>query len=176
MNCKIEGCNKQASGKSKYCKEHAKIAREKWLAMIEAQKQEKQEKLDNFKRIWDKAVQAGREALNRCTPTPMVVQQHASPLDDNSPVVQQWSAPGGVCGFAWVNVSPGNCSFANWLKKNKLAGKAYYGGVDIWVREGGQSYERKMEFARAMAKVLNENRDTLAMPKAGRIYASGRLD
>ena len=42
-----------------------------------------------------------------------------------------WHAPEGVCGFAWVKVSPGNSSFAKWLVKNKMARKGYYGGVEI---------------------------------------------
>ena len=36
--------------------------------------------------IHNTAVMAGRSALNKTTPTPMVVEQHANMLNDNSPV------------------------------------------------------------------------------------------
>ena len=51
-------------------------------------------------------------------------------------------------------MSPGNCSFANWLKKNKLAHKHYYGGVAIWVGQFNQSMQKKEEYAHAFASVL----------------------
>jgi len=109
---------------------------------------------NNWQQLWDKAHQAGLEAANNHTPTPMVVQQHQNACDDNSPVTKQWYVPQGVCGFAWVNIRPGNCSFANWLKKNNLARSAYRGGVDIWIRDFGQSMELKEKYARAFAKVI----------------------
>lgn len=36
------------------------------------------------------------------------------------------------CGFAWVNIKPGNSQIANYLKKNKLGRPSYSGGVDVW--------------------------------------------
>lgn len=74
-----------------------------------------------------------------------------------------------ACGFAWVNVKPGNSKFANWMKKNKLARKSYYGGVDIWVSLGGsQDMEKKYAYAAAYANVLVEN--------GIRAYPDQRLD
>jgi len=111
---------------------------------------------NKWQELYDKALQAGREAAKACTPTPMVVQQHANMMDDNSPVVKQWHVPDGVCGFAWVKIRPGNCPFANWLKKNKLGSKAYRGGVEIWISEYNQSMTKKETHAQAMSAVLRE--------------------
>ena len=108
--------------------------------------------------IYREAMTAGILAGNAHNPTPMVVQQHASPLNDNSPVVQQWQVSGGVCGFAWVNIRPATCQFARWLKKTgKVTRKSYYGGYDLWCSEFGQSMERKEKWAGAVAKVLNDH-------------------
>ena len=129
---------------------------------------------DKWAKLHAKAYAAGMAALEACLPTPMVVQQHANALNDASPVVKEWYVPEGVCGFGWVVVTPGTCSFAAWLRKTKdsdgqpLGSKHYYGGTCFWVHEGDQSYDRKMAFARAYAGVLNA---------AGvRAHAGGRLD
>lgn len=111
-----------------------------------------------WKMIWKEAVKTGEKALSTCNPAPMIVQQHENQLDDSSPVEKQWYADGGVCGFAWVIVKPGNSAFANWLKKNGYAKPdSYYGGVCVWISHGGQSIERKVAYAREMARVLNEH-------------------
>jgi len=108
-----------------------------------------------FITAYAEAQKRGREAAAKCVPTPMVVRQHADPLDDNSPVVKQWYAPQGVCGFAWVSIKPGTCAFARWLKANGYAeSDDYYGGVSIWIGDYGQSYEMKDAHARAMAEYL----------------------
>ena len=63
----------------------------------------------------------------------------------------------GMCGFAWVNVKPGNSRFAKWLRDNGLARKdGYYGGVTVWVSQFGQSSTRKIAYAGAFAAVLRE--------------------
>ncbi len=61
----------------------------------------------------------------------------------------------GLCGFAWVNVSPARGAFVNYLKSIDAGHKGYYGGYEIWIREFGQSVDRKSAFAGAFAKVLN---------------------
>ena len=101
--------------------------------------------------------QALKEASNHI-PTPMVVVQRSSLFDDSSPIVKEYPpVMNGVCGFAWVNVKPGNSPFANWLKGKRLARRDdYYGGVTIWVSEFGQSYERKMKYAGKFAEVLQK--------------------
>ena len=127
-----------------------------------------EDKNAKWEALYQKAHQAGLDAANKMTPTPMVVQQHADPFDDVSPVAKQWLVNDGVCGFAWVNVRPGNCSFALWLKKNMNAHKGYHGGMELWISQFGQSYERKYAYAAAFANIINQ---------AGiKAYPGGRLD
>ena len=42
------------------------------------------------------------------------------------------SARGMDCGFAWVELRPGNHPFVNWLKAHKIGAKGYNGGWHIW--------------------------------------------
>jgi len=120
-----------------------------------------------FYAAFAKAVAAGLAAGNGSKPNPMVVSEMAGL---SNVVKQEWFVSEGACGFAWVNVSPGNSPFANWLKKNKFASKAYGGGVDVWISDFGQSVDRKEACASAMAKVLQME---LGMSS---IYAGSRLD
>lgn len=136
---------------------------------IAAESAARKAKYAAFEAAYAKAAAAGKAAGEAAKPRAMIVQQRASPFNDNSAVLQEWHEPEGMCGFAWVNVSPGNSPFANWLKKNKLASKAYHGGVDIWISAFDQSVERKEACANAMAKVLVEELGVKA-------YASSRLD
>ena len=111
----------------------------------------------NYQRIWGEAIAAGMQALAACTPTPMIVQQHKDMLDDASPVDKQWFVEGGVCGFAWVSIKPATSSFARWLKEKGYAKvDGYAGGLCHWVRDGGQSMQRKLAYADAMAEVLRK--------------------
>lgn len=119
--------------------------------------------------LWNKAYEEGMKAGQAHRPIPMVVQQHSNMLDDNSPVKESWFVEGGVCGFAWVVVKPGTSSFARWAKREKDAKRAYYGGIQVlWVSEFGQSYERKVAFARKFAEVLREG--------GVKAYSESRLD
>jgi len=127
--------------------------------------------------IMAEALDAGKKALDACTPTPMVVTQHANMLDDNSPVVKAWHVPSGVCGFAQINIrmnTPQNKKFLGDLKKARLVGehkswsKAYNGGFMYWVSLGGQSMELKEAYAHAFAKVLTSYGITA--------YAQSRMD
>jgi len=122
-----------------------------------------------FESLLKKAHEAGQAAAEACTPRPMVVQQHANQLDDNSEVVKEWYVPTGVCGFAWVNfkVKSGNSrKFLSFLKKKGLAGDinshaewhkdSYYGGYTKWISDYGQSMELKAAYANAYAAVLHD--------------------
>ena len=122
-----------------------------------------------FKNIFDGAWKAGEEAVAKLSIAPMVVSQHANPLDDNSAVVNAWVVPDGPCGFAWINVKPGTSAFAKWLKENDLASKdSYYGGVCIWIDIYNQSILKKEAHAYAMANYFT---------KLGiKSYASSRMD
>jgi hypothetical protein len=138
---------------------------------IAADSKARKAKYAAFEAAYAKAVAAGQAAGEAAKPRAMMVVQPSDPLNDNSVPKAMWHVPEGACGFAWVNVSPGNSPFANWLKKNKLARKAYGGGVDIWISDFGQSVERKEACANAMAKVLKEE-----LGSSLSIYANSRLD
>jgi len=108
-------------------------------------------------KLWSKAWAAGEEAVKGVVPDVMIVTQHKNMADDNSPVDKQWIVPDGPCGFAWVQIKPGNSRFANFLKKEDLARPdSYLGGVSIWVSAYNQSMQRKEAHARAMAEVFRE--------------------
>lgn len=129
---------------------------------------------DLFQRVYDAAHAAGLQAGKDAMPTPMVVSDANL---DGSPRAggKRYFVSEGVCGFAWVVVRPGNHPFANWLKKNGLARKHYYGGVSTSVWEFNQSYTRKMKYAGAFARVLNELLGTYYGDTL-KIYSDGRLD
>lgn len=101
-----------------------------------------------WRRLYNEAREAGLAAGNKNTPEAMIVQ--------NDQTKQTWYVSEGVCGFAWVNITPGTSSFARWLSKNDLAHKSYYGGVDVWIGDFGQSMDRKSACASAMAEVFRE--------------------
>jgi hypothetical protein len=112
----------------------------------------------DWRKLYDLAHAEGMKAGNAHNPTPMIVQQHANQLDDNSPVVKQWNVQSGVCGFSWVSLKPGFHPFCKWLKKNDLGRPdSYYGGTTIWCSEFGQSYEKKVAYCGTFAKIVNEN-------------------
>ena len=71
---------------------------------------------------------------------------------------QVFDSAEGMCGFAWVNISPARGKFVNYLKKLNKGHKSYYGGWDYWVgsSELGQSITRKEAYATAFANVLKE--------------------
>ena len=136
----------------------ANLTREEAGEMIANLLKARGNKYKEFERILSEAIAAGNKALAECKPTPMIVQQHSHPLNDNSPVEKEWFVEGGVCGFAWVVVTPGTSSFARWLRKQGYTGKDYYsGGVTIHANGGGQSLERKVAWASAFAGVLQDN-------------------
>jgi len=137
---------------------------------IAAESQARKAKAAVFEAAFAKAAAAGQAAGEAAKPRAMMVVEPSNPLASGYSVPKaMWHVPEGACGFAWVNVSPGNSPFANWLKKNKLARKAYSGGVEIWISDFGQSVERKEACAYAMAKVLKEELGV-------NVYASSRMD
>jgi hypothetical protein len=74
----------------------------------------------------------------------------------------------GLCGFAWVDIFPARGSFVTFLKSQGIGDKNYKSGYGIWIKEFGQSVDRKYAFAQAFAEVLT---------KYGiRAYAGSRLD
>lgn len=135
---------------------------------IAAEKAARLEKNAKFEAAYKKAVEAGNAAGAANKPHPMIVQEREHPF--GGAVTKEWFVGEGACGFAWVTVYPGNHPFANWLKKNNYARKAYGGGVQIWISAFGQSVERKEACANEMAKVLREELEIKE------IYAGSRLD
>ncbi len=116
-----------------------------------------------FRELVAKATAAGIVAGSAIVPRHMVVYG-GRPGEERT----RYDVPEGPCGFAWINVTPGNSPFANFLKKSGLARKAYHGGVDVWVGEYGQSLDRKEAYANAYAEVLSG---------AGiKAYAGSRMD
>ena len=121
-----------------------------------------------YARLFAEARQCGLDAGNKSSPRPMVVSEGNF---DGTPKAggQSWYVSEGVCGFAWVKVRPGNCSFAKWLVKSKNGRKSYSGGVDIWISDFNQSMERKAACAEVMAKFFRDNLGLVA-------YADSRMD
>jgi hypothetical protein len=120
-----------------------------------------------FMHLYARADQAGTAAGEACVPTPMVVQD-ADLAGKPVPGGKTYYVPSGVCGFAWIKVRPGNCSFAIWAKKQGYGSRDYYGGLQISVRGFGQSMEQKAAYAGAFAAVLQA---------AGiKAYAQSRMD
>jgi len=116
---------------------------------------------NDFIKIYNAADLAGSIAARNCLPTAMVVTQNGKPIE----VVND-----GVCGFAWVNIKPGNSGFAKFLKNNGYARKDdYYGGVTVWVSGYNQSMQKKEAYAGAFARSLRD---------AGfdRVYSMSRMD
>jgi hypothetical protein len=107
--------------------------------------------------IYQEAHYKGNVAVEMTTVTPMIVQQRANPLNDNSELVREYYVSDGVCGFASVNVKPANCKFAKFLVANGLGRKAYNGGVSMSVRDFNQSLTKKEAYAYAFARVLTEH-------------------
>lgn len=108
-----------------------------------------------FEEILAEADAAGKAAVEKLNVVPMVVSSHVNQLDDNSPVVKQWYVPDGVCGFAWVNVKPGNSPFANFIKAKGIGrADSYEGGVRISISDYNQSLQKKEAHAIAFAEVL----------------------
>jgi hypothetical protein len=117
----------------------------------------KRDRQAHFYQVFAKAEAAGRVAADACTPRPMVVGEAKHILSNQIDYTRPTHIiEGGVCGFAWVIVRPGNSPFANWLKATERGTKdSYYGGVNIWIGDYGQSMERKLAHAAAMAASLN---------------------
>lgn len=146
---------------------YRKFAFAKWRAKCNASSDNKTECVATL--LLQKAHEAGQIAADSCTPIPMIVQQHLNMADDDSPIVKEYHVPQGICGFAWINIRPANSKVAKLAISNYGGRKSHYeGGVNVFVQDYGQSYEKKMTYANAFASVLIE---------AGiKCYPQGRLD
>lgn len=110
----------------------------------------------NFAALFSAADAAGKAAAQAAKPTPMVVGEPTSPfgnkIDYAKPV---YYVADGVCGFAWVSFA-GNTAFGRWARKAGLAKPAYPKGLQIWVRDYGQSMQLKEAYAEAFAAELRK--------------------
>ena len=107
--------------------------------------------------IYQEAHYKGNAAVEITTVQPMIVQQRANPLNDDSELIREYYVSDGVCGFASVNVKPANSKFAKFLVANGLGRKSYSGGVSMSVRDFNQSLTKKEAYAYAFARVLTEH-------------------
>ena len=110
--------------------------------------------------IYEEANVAAEKAFNECTPTPMVVGQATSLFGSGMVAGTEEVVEDGVCGFAWVNISPARGPFITYCKRKKIGRKGVYKGWTISMgvygnAQNGQSMERKEAAGIAFAKVLN---------------------
>ena len=121
-----------------------------------------------FEAEYRDAWNAGVKEAQACTPTPMVVQQFGG-LDRNDPIGEPMTIEEGPCGFAWVVIRPGTNLFARWMKRTGKAEKNHGGGLQIWIGDYGQSYEKKIAHAKGMAKYLEDGTWAITATALGRL-------
>lgn len=104
----------------------------------------------NPQELFTAADAAGRAAVQAATVRPMIVTDEARN--------RQYFVEDGVCGFAWIKIRPARGAFVNWCKKNNIGRTdSFEGGYMIWVSDYNQSMQKKETYARAFAKVLQDN-------------------
>lgn len=154
-------CTQNTVGKSKYCATHRDEARVAFKAMIADKETAKLERDAEHRALLEQARAAAQAAYAECQPQPMLVYETLGLSDAPKPNGKAWMVSEGVCGFAWVKITPATSSFARWLSKHKLGHKSYYGGWDIpvsvLVPSCGQSYDRAQQAARAAVRILREH-------------------
>ena len=138
---------------------------------IAAEKADRAARYAGFEKLVKDAHRAGMEALAAAKPRPMIVGSPTTPLgNDIDPTKPTYYVSEGVCGFAWITVRPATSSFGRWALANGWS-KAYNGGAQLFVHEGGQSYERKCAYAAAYADTLSKG-----LPDNVRVTTDSRLD
>jgi hypothetical protein len=139
-----------------------------YVAKKEAEAKKKPLTKNQCHNIYVEAYEAGLNA-GKDADTPKFIVGDAIGLSDEIDFSKQTYILDGLCGFAWVNISPARGAFVNYLKSRGIGSKGYYGGgYHIWVREFGQSVDRKSAFAQAFADVLGKYGISA--------YAESRLD
>lgn len=129
-----------------------------------------------FRSIVHLADAAGKAAVTKATVVPMVVGEETSlfsgELDYSKPT---YFVEDGVCGFAWVSVTPqhkGNTRLGKEerfvLEQNGFRKDVYGKAYTLWISAYNQSMQKKEAYATAFAKVLREH-DI-------RAYAQSRMD
>lgn len=116
----------------------------------------------DYTNVYDKAMRAGGDALVNCKPTPVAwvsVGLDDKPLNNEVSVVDE-----GDCGGAYIILHDSRSEFVKWAKKNnrgsieKNMGKGYTLSTrDARPEYRGQSFERYVACANAVAEILKEN-------------------
>lgn len=120
--------------------------------------------------MYEVAHKAGQDAVADMVPIPMVIGNARNIFSNEIVPGTEQVILDGPCGFAWINIKPGNSRFAKWLVANGKARKdSYNGGVIVWVSDYRQSVQRKETYAMAFARSLRQN----GIDKA---YSGSRLD
>lgn len=120
----------------------------------------------HYNQIIERAIEAGEKALYECKPTPVVFYE-ADLFNNDKPIGKIGKPdPEGNCGGAYITGINGNDPFIKWAKRYnpELIRKGIYKGYDLLsltnrmkVPYHGQSAERFESFAKAFAKVFNDN-------------------
>lgn len=151
-------CDQPTTGSSKYCPTHRAEARAAWKARIEVDNAERAAREVRHQEIITEAAHAAGLAYDNCEPQAMLVYETVGLSDMPKEDGKAWLVAEGVCGFAWLVVTPATSSFARWCAKKNIGYKAYQGGWTIsandLVPNAGQSYERKLAAMTAAAAVL----------------------
>lgn len=106
---------------------------------------------------------AGEEAASKCTQQMLTIKGYEH-------------EPFPICGFAWVNFKPATTRFVRFLKKEGLVNKAYEGGANLWVSKYGQSYDKKLAYARAFADSIQQTIVLSGLEPSLSVHGAGRLD
>lgn len=151
-------CDQTTVGTSKYCATHRAEARAAWKARIEVDTVERAARELRHQEIITEAAHAATLAYDNCEPAAMLVYETAGLTDIPKENGKSWIVAEGVCGFAWIVITPATSSFARWCAKKQIGYKAYQGGWAIHANDlvpsAGQSYERKVAAMTAAAAVL----------------------
>jgi hypothetical protein len=114
--------------------------------------------------IFAAASNAAIKAYREAEPVPMIVGEAASLFGNElKPGGKQYYVADGVCGFAWVKISPARGPFVSYLKKEGIGSKdSYEGGYrlssyDCVPGDHGQSMQRKEAACSAFVAVLKDN-------------------
>jgi hypothetical protein len=170
MNC--TQCDQPTAGKSKYCITHRAEARAAFKEMLDTKAEQATERYAKYQEWITACSELANTAYLNAQPAPMAVYETAGLSDAPKPGGQSWYVSEGVCGFAWVTISPATSSFARWLSKNKIGYKAYKGGWQIpmhfFVGQIGQSLERAEAASLACSRFLRE--------QGIKAHASSRMD
>lgn len=154
--CSSAGCALHTAPRSKYCAVHKSEARAAWRAMISeksAQREFDAKLLRSL--VFDSVANAtneGMRAASTATVEPIGFVTGMFCPGDNTPHY----IASGICGFAWVKLKGARGAMRQAFIDAGFA-EASGTGLSLWVREFGQSYDRKRAFAEAFVESLRES-------------------